>query len=292
MVTFKINGRAVTVPAGTYILDPIRELGFDIPALCDYSSLEPYGACRLCIVEVKHPRWKGRTQLVTSCNYPAQEGLEVFTATPRVLRYRRQLFDMLLSRCPENQALRDLARKYVGISESSLVSADKPSDCILCGLCVRVCEERSTCVLGFRDRGRYREVFPPVPPEECVGCGACALVCPTDAIPFVREKGVWRVWDRDFTIPICKIDPELCRGCGSCEEACYFDVAQVKLYATGTAASFIDRHLCQGCGSCIAICPTGAIHQEVYAETELLKRVRELAKEEPRVVLFNCPRSP
>ncbi len=292
MVTFKINGRAVQAPAGSYILESIRELGLDIPALCDHPSLEPYGACRLCIVEVTHPEWRGHARIVTSCNYPVREGLEVSTNAPKVLETRRELLDMLLARCPENEVVRDVARKYAGLDKATIEPVREPSDCIMCGLCVRVCEDLSVGVLGHRNRGADREVAPPEPPENCVGCGACALVCPTGCIEFTREKGRWSIWEQDFSIPYCAVNSELCRACGLCAEACKFDVAQVKLFAGGASTSSIEKDYCQGCGSCIAACPTAAIQQEVYSEPELLKRTRELAADEPHVVIVTCPRSP
>lgn len=292
MVTFKINGRAVQAPAGSYILDSIRELGLDIPALCDHPSLEPYGACRLCIVEVTHPEWRGYTRIVTSCNYPVREGLEVSTNAPKVLETRRELLDMLLARCPENSVVRDVARKYAGLDKPTIEPVREPSDCIMCGLCVRVCEDLSTGVLGHRNRGADREVSPPEPPENCVGCGACALVCPTGCIEFTREKGRWSIWGQDFTIPYCTVNSEMCRACGLCEEACKFDVAQVKLFAGGVSTSSIEKDYCQGCGSCIAACPTSAIQQEIYSEPELLKRIHELANAESHTVVVTCPRSP
>ncbi len=292
MVTFKINGRAVQAPAGSYILESIRELGLDIPALCDHPSLEPYGACRLCIVEVTHPEWQGYTRIVTSCDYPVREGLEVSTNAPRVLETRRELLDMLLARCPESSVVRDVARRYAGLDKATIEPVSEPSDCILCGLCVRVCEDLSTGVLGHRNRGADREVSPPEPAEDCVGCGACALVCPTGCIEFIREKGRWSIWDQDFSIPYCTVNSELCRACGLCEEACNFDVAQVKLFVGGTSTSSIEKDYCQGCGSCIAACPTAAIQQEIYSEAELLERILELATAEPHVVIVTCPRSP
>jgi len=292
MVTFKINGRAVQSPAGSYILDSIRELGLEIPALCDHPSLEPYGACRLCIVEVTHPDWRGYTRVVTSCNYPVREGLEVSTNAPKVLETRRELLDMLLARCPDNEAVRDVARRYAGLDKATIEPVREPSDCIMCGLCVRVCEDLSTGVLGHRNRGAEREVSPPEPIEDCVGCGACALVCPTGCIEFTREKGRWRVWEQDFQIPYCTVSSELCRACGLCEEACSFDVAQVKLFAAGMSFSAIERDFCQGCGSCIAACPAAAIQQDIYSEPELLKQVNTLAAAEPHVVIVTCPRSP
>lgn len=290
MVTLKINGREVAAAEGSYILAAARGLGLDIPALCDYISLEPHGACRLCIVEVAHPNWPGWRKLVTSCNYPISEGLEVSTNSPAVKEHRAELFRLLLARCPESEYVQKLARRYSGVTQTPYVLRPEPTECILCDMCVRVCEERSTSALAHAGRGTEREVNPPT--DECVGCGACALICPAQCIPFERGKLRTVIWGREFPVAYCAVDPDKCRACGLCEERCYFDVARVKIFANGRLTSFIDKDVCQGCGSCIAVCPAGAISMPEYGEAALLARIRELAGSGPRVVAFACPRSP
>jgi bidirectional [NiFe] hydrogenase diaphorase subunit len=290
MATIKINGRPVEAQEGTYILESARSIGLDIPALCDFASLEPHGACRLCIVEVTHPNWPGWRKLVTSCNYSVSDGLEVHTDTPLVRENRRELFNLLLARCPETELVQRLARRYGGLAETTREKSASPTDCILCDMCVRVCEERSTSALAHAGRGADREVNPPT--GDCVGCGACALICPTDFIAFKRGDGMTLVWEREFPIAVCAVNPDMCRACGLCEEKCYFNVARVKLFANGRLTSFIDSASCQGCGSCIAVCPTGAIAMELHDEAAILARVREMAQRGPHVVVFACPRSP
>jgi bidirectional [NiFe] hydrogenase diaphorase subunit len=290
MVTFKINGREVEAAEGSYILAAARDLGLDIPALCDYISLESHGACRLCIVEVAHPNWPGWRKLVTSCNYPVSEGLEVSTNSPTVKEHRAELFRLLLARCPESEYVQKLARRYSGVTETPYTLRPEPTECILCDMCVRVCEERSTSALAHAGRGIEREVNPPT--DECVGCGACALICPAQCIPFERGNLRTAIWGREFPVAYCAVDPDKCRACGLCEERCYFDVARVKLFANGRLTSFIDKDVCQGCGSCIAVCPAGAISMPEYDEIDMLARIRELAGSGARVVAFACPRSP
>ncbi len=290
MVAFKINGRSVEAADGSYILAAIRALGLDIPALCDYPSLEPHGACRLCIVEVTHPDWPGWRKLVTSCNYPVSDGLEVHTNTLQVKENRAELLRMLLARCPETELVRTIAKRYGGIAETPYAQRPEVTHCILCDMCVRVCEERSTSALAHTGRGTEREVNSPT--DDCVGCGACALICPTQCIPFTRGDTRTIIWGREFPVAYCVVDPDKCRACGLCEEKCYFDVARVKLFATGRLTSFIDKASCQGCASCIAVCPTGAISMPAHEEAEALLRVRGMAGRGARVVVFACPRSP
>jgi bidirectional [NiFe] hydrogenase diaphorase subunit len=290
MVTFKINGREVEAAEGSYILAAARDLGLDIPALCDYISLEPHGACRLCIVEVAHPNWPGWRKLVTSCNYPVSEGLEVSTNSPIVKEHRAELFRLLLARCPESEYVQKLARRYSGVSETPYTLRPEPTECVLCDMCVRVCEERSTSALAHAGRGIEREVNPPT--DECVGCGACALICPAQCIQFERGNLRTTIWGREFPVAYCTVNPDKCRACGLCEERCYFDVARVKLFANGRLTSFIDKDVCQGCGSCIAVCPAGAISMPEYDEAAMMARIRDLAGSGSRVVAFACPRSP
>jgi bidirectional [NiFe] hydrogenase diaphorase subunit len=190
-VSMKINGRDVKAESREPILKPIRDLGVKVPTLCHMDGLEPYGVCRLCIVEVKRGR---RTRLVTSCNYPAEEGLEVFTDTERVCQHRRVMAELLLARCPDVSKVQELAAS-VGVKKSRFKTTE-PSDCVLCGLCVHVCDQIvGASALSFIDRGNKRVVGTPfyVDPDACIGCGACTYVCPTGAMQMeTQTKKRWR----------------------------------------------------------------------------------------------------
>lgn len=186
MVTLTIDGQHVRVEGGTPILEVAKKLGIHIPTLCYHPALKPYGACRLCMVEVIKNKW---SKLVTSCNYPAEDGLEVSTSSDRVKRIRRVLMEFLLARCPNVPVIRQLAERK-GIRASRLKKIDDQR-CILCGLCVRTCEEMvGVSAISFTNRGTDREVNTPfgIASDVCIGCGACTYICPTTCIEMVYNS--------------------------------------------------------------------------------------------------------
>jgi heterodisulfide reductase subunit A len=141
----------------------------------------------MCTVEVI---LGGRSTLETACTHPAWDGLEVLTRSPQVIEVRRAIIGLILSRCPEVPLIRDMAREY-GIKEPPFPTETPEEDCILCGLCVRVCNDMVKAhVLNFAERGVDRVVGPPFMEKtrECIGCGACTIVCPTGAIEIVLEQ--------------------------------------------------------------------------------------------------------
>jgi len=184
MIQVTIDGKKTEVEPGTTIMAAARKLGIGIPTLCHNEMLEPYGACRVCSVEIDEG---GRHKVVTSCNYPIQRPVEVFSASPRALATRRVVLEMMLARWPKVKLVSDLARA-AGVESSRLThpqSDPNPNACILCGRCVRMCQDGVLHkVLTFEGRGPSRRVtmaFDEIAPD-CVGCGACAAVCPTGAI--------------------------------------------------------------------------------------------------------------
>lgn len=190
MVTLTIDGKSVQIEEDKTVLDAARKLGIEIPTLCHHPEVSSYGACRICQVEVTKGK---RTRLVASCLYPVEDGLSVKSNNERIARNRKLIVELLLARCPEVKAVRDLAKEYgIGTPRFRL----KQEDCILCGLCVRVCDEvLGVGALSFAGRGTSRKVETPFdePPEDCLGCGACTYVCPTGAIQMETEaRNRWR----------------------------------------------------------------------------------------------------
>ncbi|MFH1007315.1 MAG: FAD-dependent oxidoreductase [Candidatus Latescibacterota bacterium] len=179
MVNLTIDDRPIQVEDGKTILEAAETAGIHIPTLCYHKALSPYGACRICLVEIVEG---ARPAIQASCIYVAREGLVVRTDTERVLRTRRMMVELLLARSPESEKIKELARQ-MGVKETRLKKRNQ--DCILCGLCVRMCQERmGKSVIGFAKRGIEREVSPPFDRRSalCMGCGACEFVCPTGAI--------------------------------------------------------------------------------------------------------------
>jgi bidirectional [NiFe] hydrogenase diaphorase subunit len=175
MISITINGLPVSVEEGATILEATRILGFPIPTLCHMDGLSPYGACRLCVVEIGEGP---KATLVSSCTYPAQEGLRVKTASERVIRARKMILELLLASCPQSKTIQDLAASH-GVRQQRF--RQEYEDCILCGLCVRMCKEQMMSkAIGFRGRGQNRSIGTPfdVQSDVCRYCGGCMYVCP------------------------------------------------------------------------------------------------------------------
>jgi len=175
MTTLTINGADVTVPNGSTILEAAQFMGFPIPTLCHMEGLSPYGACRLCVVEIGEGP---RSKLVSSCTYPAEEGLKVRTASERVVKARRMVIELLLATCPQSKVIQDIASEH-HVSRQRF--KQEHDDCILCGLCTRMCHEQMMSgAIGFRGRGERRSLGTPFDKESeiCRRCGGCMYVCP------------------------------------------------------------------------------------------------------------------
>jgi len=175
MITLQVNGLEIQVQEGTTLLEAARMIGFPIPTLCHMEGLSPYGACRLCVVEIGEGE---KAKVVSSCTYPAQEGLKFRTASARVLRARKMVLELLLASCPQSKTIQDLAAAH-NVRQQRF--RQEHEDCILCGLCVRMCEEQMMAkAIGFRGRGQERSIGTPfdIKSEECRLCGGCMYVCP------------------------------------------------------------------------------------------------------------------
>ncbi len=242
IVTLKIDGHEVQAERGTPIIKLASKLGIYIPTLCHNDFVEPYGSCRVCSVEMRRGK---RKRLVTACNYPAQQGEEIYTDTEWVRENRRLILELLLARCPEVPVIKEMAAAY-GVTDTRFEKLN--SDCINCGLCVRVCSEVvGANAIGWAGRGVNREVTTPfeLKPEACIGCGACAAVCPTGRI---RVEPLWQTKEgevREFTLgPTSAI--------------------YIPTYQAVPKVPVIDRNACihfktGGCQVCVRVCEPKAI---------------------------------
>jgi bidirectional [NiFe] hydrogenase diaphorase subunit len=202
MIKININGVDLEMEEGTTLLEAAKFLGFPIPTLCHMEGLSPYGACRLCIVEIGEGP---RARLVSSCTYPVEEGLRIRTSSARVIRARMMILELLLATCPQSKVIQDLASKYQVHQQRFRQEHD---DCILCGLCVRMCEEQMMAkAIGFRGRGEKRSLGTPfdIKSETCRLCGGCIYVCPACQLRCT------------FTEP----DKAICGGCANIHPPCY-----------------------------------------------------------------------
>lgn len=206
MVNLKINGVNLQAREEQTILEVARENNIYVPTLCHNEAVEPYGACRLCLVEVSA---RGRKRMVTSCIYLAEEGLEVETDTPKVTENRKQVMTLLLARCSDNKVIKELANK-LGVSDTPFNKEYlEHEDCILCGLCARVCEQVvGVSAISLVNRGITKWAASPFfeAALDCIGCGSCFYVCPTGAIK-MEDKGNTRYihnWHVKFKLKKCK----------------------------------------------------------------------------------------
>jgi bidirectional [NiFe] hydrogenase diaphorase subunit len=199
-VKLTIDGQEVTATKGSTILNAAKSVNIQIPNLCHNDELKPYGACRLCMVEITHGK---RTRLVTACIYEVADGLKVQTQTERVINVRRLAIELLLTRNPTSRVLLRIARD-LGVEKSRFATDMK--GCILCGQCVRVCREVvEVSAIGYKGRGITREVATPFdgPPADCIACGSCAYICPVGVIPLKEANGVRKIWNTEFPLQQC-----------------------------------------------------------------------------------------
>jgi len=170
MINLKINGLDVKAEEGWTILETAKFYGLKIPTLCYNEGLSNYGGCRLCLVEIGE---KPKTKMVSSCTYPVSEGLVVHTDTKRVIQTRRMMIELMLSVAPNSKTMQDLASKF---NVTQMRFEPRNEECILCGLCVRMCAEQMDAkAIGFQNRGYKKRISTPfdVRSDVCRHCGAC-----------------------------------------------------------------------------------------------------------------------
>ena len=175
-IRLQIDGKEVIATEGMTVLEAAHGAGISIPTLCLHEALEPFGGCRLCIVEVEVGGW---SRLVVSCVYTVAPDLIVRTRSDKVDRIRKTLLELLLAHAPDSAALQDMAAEY-GAEPDRFEK--ETSFCIHCGLCVRYCAEvKKEHAVGFIDRGIRKEIsfLPEIATQVCSDCMECFPLCPT-----------------------------------------------------------------------------------------------------------------
>ncbi|MDP1610558.1 MAG: 2Fe-2S iron-sulfur cluster-binding protein [Sulfuritalea sp.] len=175
-IVLNIDGKEVKARPGMTVLQAAQQAGIYIPTLCHHEKLEAFGGCRLCMVEVESRGW---TSYVVSCLYPVAKDIVVRTRSPKVDNIRKVLIEELMAHAPDAPELVKLAEEY-GADRNRFER--EASFCILCGLCVRYCDEvKKKNAVSFFDNGSVREIkfVPEVAKTACWECQECFALCPT-----------------------------------------------------------------------------------------------------------------
>lgn len=236
MVNITINGKNIKASEDQTILQVCKENGIDVPALCNDDNLKPFSACRICVVEIE-----GNPKLQTSCSLPVQEGMVIHTESEKVIKYRKELLQLLLDNHPNdcltcekagNCLLQEYSyrydvqfREHEGDRRESIIDTSSPyilkdeSKCILCGKCVRTCAQvNDRGVLSFANRGFETKIVADADntfeDSKCVSCNRCVAICPTGALIDKRNMKKARYWEVEKEIVKCNV----------CEYGCDFIV--------------------------------------------------------------------
>lgn len=260
MVNLSIDGKEIQVPAGTTVLNAAEQAGIHIPRLCYEPDLNPFGACRLCVVEIQ-----GMRNLPASCVTTVTPGMIVQTNSPAVVEARRTILELLIANHPQdcltcekmgNCKLAQYCYEY-GVKESPMQGerhnyavddsnpfiVRDPNKCILCGKCIRACAEitgKNNLDFAYRGFDTKATTFYDVPfvESDCVFCGNCVSVCPTGALTEKQMQGKVRYWESQKVRTTCPF-------CGS---GCTFDLCvkdgKVVGVVSGPEGAVNGRALC------------------------------------------------
>lgn len=205
MITLTIDGQELRTRPGRTLLEAAREHGIWIPTLCYHEALEPYGGCRLCVVELETPRGP---RVVAACTYPCQEGAVVHTDTQTVRQSRQVAAELLLARAGHIPFIQELAASLGVHSTPYTLPVD---NCVLCARCVRACREIvGVGAISMTERGSGREVATPfhISSADCIECATCVLVCPTGAITLqdITDRGrSLHTWPTEYARRACRL---------------------------------------------------------------------------------------
>lgn len=231
-----IDGIRTDAAEGETVLLAARRIGVHIPTLCHHDALESVGACRVCLVEITRKSRPDKKEIVTACEFPAEDGLIVETRTERVRKQRRTVLSLLAARCPDVRFLRDMADKEGGLTDFRQSKAG--DNCILCMLCTRSCKALGPEAIVPKGRGPFRKIEAPFDgaADLCIGCGACARICPTGCIEMTDTYDTRKIWGREFKFVHCEV-------CGA-------PVITEELMAHAVKRHGLDESYYKMCASC------------------------------------------
>lgn len=255
-----VDGIETRVGKGTNLLTAIRKAGVWVPTLCHSPAVSARGACRICMVEVSVG---GRSKTVTACNYPVRDDVDVSVNGGKAERLRQGVMELLLARSPESPELQSLAAK-MGVDGTPYPTVtESQRNCILCGLCVRVCEEAvGASAISFTGRGVDRAVSGPfrLAAEDCIACGACAYICPVGTIQLRYHEDALEISPFKAKVPY-----RVCSGCG--KKIVPEKVAETakKRFAESIRENLGRLDLCPSCRRKEAVKSLGFVTEKIQA---------------------------